>query len=182
MVTGDYNNDTVLDLAVINYGSSTVSVLLGNGNGTFKLAVNSTPGQPLSVAVGDFDDDGKLDIATANVSDVSVMRGNGDGTFDAPASIALSDGSSRSPSPWATSPTARWTSGDVERLQPRLLRARVLGIRELLPGNWYPSVYTGSAHVLTGDGLGNFSDEQHLARYGLSHLRRRGGLQRRSGR
>src|SRR5205814_4244629 len=82
-------------LATANFGDNTVSVLLGNGDGTFQPAVNSDTGAgPLSVAVGDFDGDGKLDLATANLGDVSVLLGNGDGTFGAPASIPMSDGSS----------------------------------------------------------------------------------------
>ena len=64
-----------------------MSVLLGNGNGTFQPAVNSaTGGAAVSLAVGDFNGDGKLDLATANsaAAIVSVLLGNGDGTFQAP--------------------------------------------------------------------------------------------------
>jgi Bacterial Ig-like domain (group 3)/FG-GAP-like repeat/FG-GAP repeat len=79
-----------LDLAVANIGS--VSVLLGNGNGTFQPAVNyATQYGPTSVAVGDFNGDGKLDLAVSNIcmtsspscskGSVSFLFGNGDGTF-----------------------------------------------------------------------------------------------------
>ena len=53
VVRGDFNGDTQLDLAVTNYSANTVSVLLGNANGTFQAALTSTTGAgPQSVAVG----------------------------------------------------------------------------------------------------------------------------------
>ena len=80
----DFNGDGKLDLAVANYYSANVSVLLGNGNGTFQSAVNYSVGSyPTSLAVGDFNRDSKLDLAVANSnpSKVSSLLGNGDGTF-----------------------------------------------------------------------------------------------------
>src|SRR5438105_15642329 len=54
VVTGDFNGDGRLDLAVANHASNTVSILLGNANGTFQPALTSATGAlPLSVAVGD---------------------------------------------------------------------------------------------------------------------------------
>jgi Calx-beta domain/FG-GAP-like repeat len=90
VVTADFNGDGRLDLATANYGDYTVSVLLGNANGTFQPAVTCDAGYaPLSLAVGDFNKDGKLDLATANVYDVNVMLGNGDGTFNPPSSYGV---------------------------------------------------------------------------------------------
>jgi hypothetical protein len=67
VAVSDFNRDGKLDLAVANYGSNDVSVLIGNGDGTFHDAVNYGTGmQPLSVAVGDFNGDGKLDLVVAN--------------------------------------------------------------------------------------------------------------------
>ncbi len=74
-------------MAVANSFPDTVSVLLNNGNGTFALPVKYVAGfDPRSVAIGDLDGDGDLDLATANsffsVSDtVSVLLNHGDGTF-----------------------------------------------------------------------------------------------------
>ena len=83
VAAADLNGDGKLDLAVGNLDSATVSVFLGNGDGTFKPRVDFATGLfPNSVAVGDFNGDGKPDLALANGSGtVSVLLGNGDGTF-----------------------------------------------------------------------------------------------------
>src|SRR5262245_35243372 len=79
IVTADFNHDNRVDIAVVNNGDNTVSVLLGNPGGTFQAPKNAGTGAgPRSIAVGDFDGDGNLDIATANGNDVSVLLGNGD--------------------------------------------------------------------------------------------------------
>ena len=106
VTVGDFNGDGIPDLAVGNFGSgtgNTVSVLLGNGDGTFQAPVTYVVGfGPASLAVGDLNGDGKLDLAVANYSDntVSVLLGNGDGTFQAavnfgtglaPASVAVAN-------------------------------------------------------------------------------------------
>lgn len=90
VISAYINNDTTLDLAVANYGDGTVSILLGNGDGTFQPALNTATGSsPLSIAAGDLDGDGKMDLATANANHVSVLWGNGDGTFTAPDSHSV---------------------------------------------------------------------------------------------
>jgi hypothetical protein len=67
VAVGDFNGDGKLDLAVANYGYSNVSVLLGNGDGSFRIATNIGVGSgPTSVAVGDFNGDGVQDLAVAN--------------------------------------------------------------------------------------------------------------------
>ena len=78
-MVGDFNGDGKPDLAVANFVSGNVSVLLGRGDGTFQTAVNFGIGsgsQPQFVAVGDFNGDGKPDLAVANASggwDISVL-------------------------------------------------------------------------------------------------------------
>ncbi|HUL15219.1 MAG TPA: FG-GAP-like repeat-containing protein [Terriglobales bacterium] len=74
------------DLVIANATSNTVSVLLGNGDGTFTEAPGSpfaVGAQPRAVVVTDFNGDGMLDFAVANTGDntISVFKGNGDGTF-----------------------------------------------------------------------------------------------------
>jgi hypothetical protein len=83
IAAADFNGDGKLDLVVANNGSNNVSVLLGNGDGTFRMAVNYDVGtNPTWVAVGDFNRDGKPDLAVSDQSGfVSILLGKGDGTF-----------------------------------------------------------------------------------------------------
>jgi len=86
VAVADLNHDGKADLAVANNGSDTVSVLLGNGDGTFQAAVDYPTGTtPNGVAVADLNGDGIPDLAVANIGSqsVSVLLGNGDGTYKA---------------------------------------------------------------------------------------------------
>jgi hypothetical protein len=87
----DFNGDGIPDLAVANAGNyytftgGNLSVLLGKGDGTFQAAVNYVVGDsPTSVAVGDFNGDGIVDLAVSDTAgnQVSVLLGKGDGTFE----------------------------------------------------------------------------------------------------
>ena len=84
MVTAEFTGDGHKDLATRNSQDNTVSVLLGNGNGTFKPAVSyPVAGGGISIASGDFNGDGKPDLAVENFSagTVSVLLNLGNGTF-----------------------------------------------------------------------------------------------------
>jgi dienelactone hydrolase len=105
VAVGDFNGDGKLDLAVSDQnctptcGTGMFSILLGKGDGTFHphsdypAAVGESA--PNGVAVGDFNGDGKLDLAVVNgnaasvPSAVSVLLGHGDGTFQAPVTYPL---------------------------------------------------------------------------------------------
>jgi hypothetical protein len=81
---GDFNSDGNPDLAVTNSVSNTISVLLGNGAGTFQSPLGYSTGiGPVSVVAGDFNRDGHPDLAVANAGSesVSILLGTGDGTF-----------------------------------------------------------------------------------------------------
>lgn len=109
VAVGDFNNDGNPDLAAVSALDNNVYIRLGNGDGTFGLAVSYPTGSdPRYIAVGDLNGDGKPDLITANFNtyygpgacDVSVLLGKGDGTFNAkvdytvgwgPSSIAIGD-------------------------------------------------------------------------------------------
>jgi hypothetical protein len=136
LTVGDFNGDGKLDLATANNLSDNVSVLLGNGTGDFGAATNfevgSYPAYPSSVTVGDFNGDGKLDLATANggSDNLSVLLGNGTGGFGAATNFAV--GSS------PRSVTAGDFNGD--------------GKLDLATANYL----SDNVSVLLGDGTGGF--------------------------
>jgi predicted outer membrane repeat protein len=95
VAVGDVNGDGFDDIITANYdGSQTVSVLRGNGDGTFQANQNFATGDgPYSVVLGDVNGDGLQDIVTANFNSVtvSVLAGNGNGTFQAAQIFAVGE-------------------------------------------------------------------------------------------
>jgi hypothetical protein len=86
----DFNGDGIADLVTADSGSSTISVLLGKGDGTFGAARSFPTGScPRSLVVADFNFDGVPDVAVADTggNEVSVLLGNGDGSFSAACSF-----------------------------------------------------------------------------------------------
>ncbi len=139
VAVGDFRHDGKIDIATANYDDNTVSVLLGNGDGTFGKAVTYSvtdaagKGQgPFDITVGDFRHDGTLDIATTNQGDntVSVLLGNGDGTFGTADSYAVGA------APWSV------VTGDL----------RNDGRLDLVVTN----AYSDTVSVLLGNGDGTF--------------------------
>lgn len=84
IVTGDFNEDGKIDIAVANFGSSTITVALGNGDGTFTGGATLSVGSNTSfLTAGYYNQDAHLDIASASAGGnvIQYALGNGDGTF-----------------------------------------------------------------------------------------------------
>ncbi|CAF1280574.1 unnamed protein product [Adineta steineri] len=97
LILGDFNKDSFLDLAVANYKNHTISVLLGNGNGKFRVQKIYSTGDesyPLGITSGDFNNDTFLDIAVAlsKQNEIAILFGNrSNGLFDIkPHTVATS--------------------------------------------------------------------------------------------
>ncbi|CAF2734521.1 unnamed protein product [Rotaria sp. Silwood2] len=86
LAVGNFNNDNNLDIAIANYGTNNIGILLGYGNGSFASQQTYTTllnSDPSSIAVGDFNNDNQLDIAVANngTGNIGIFLGHGNGTF-----------------------------------------------------------------------------------------------------
>ncbi len=137
---GDFNGDGNLDVAVANQGSNTISILLGDGDGTFQPAVTYEVGEePSAIVAGDFTGNGILDLAVANWQDdtISVLLGNGDGSFQPQVTY-----------PVGSTPDAIF-AGDFSGN----------GIDDLAVVNLNPNGSGGSVSILMGNGDGTFQPQ-----------------------
>jgi len=95
IVAADLHQKGIIDFAVVDGTSSVVNIFLGGGNGTtFGSAGPTTPiagSSPTAITAGDFDGNGKIDLAVTNSGNdtVSIFYGTGDGLFSSPSSYAV---------------------------------------------------------------------------------------------
>ena len=163
IAAGDFNGDGRLDLAVANYNTSTVSILIGNGDGTFRAPVDYSLGTytaPEAIAIGDFNGDGRLDLAVADTGTgtVSILLGNGDGTFQPAVSYSTEAPITRQIPASITSPDAI-VVGDFNGDGKLGLAVADLGSNETIsyPDGTYQSINVqGGVSVLLGNGDGTF--------------------------
>lgn len=89
VTSADFNKDGFKDIATANNGSNDISVLMGNGNGSFTTAVNyAIPGQGLEIFSADCNNDSNTDLVATDWSgNISVFLNTGSGAFAAPLHI-----------------------------------------------------------------------------------------------
>jgi hypothetical protein len=153
IIAADVNGDGKMDLLVPNFSVPYVSVLLGNGDGTFQPLTSYWTGSktyPIYATVGDLNQGGKLDLAVATELNVAILPGNGDGTFGDPSQSGSGLGLPQEPISVAT--------GDFN----------LDGKLDLLVDTEEPRVFTSAgnfsgSYLLVGQGNGKFSNKGVLA-------------------
>jgi len=150
MLTGDFNGDGKLDIATASSNPSEISVMLGNGNGTFQSPVTSTGvAHPYDATATDINGDGKLDLIISDLSTYATYTflGNGNGTFQAGTVAA----------PVAGNLGVADLNGDGKA---DLVSGTNLGFSEIFLGNGdgtftYAHAYVASGGVLIADFANN---------------------------
>ena len=99
LAVGDLDGDGIPDVAVANHRNGTITILRGNGDGTFAARVDLAADSPVSVVLHDVDGDGNLDVLWAGegFAGLGVWRGDGAGGFSGPQTVAV-------PSVWDDAP------------------------------------------------------------------------------
>jgi len=146
----DLNRDAARDLVAANVDANTISVLVGNGDGTFQQRVDYATGSgPLGIARVDLNGDSKPDLLAANSTghSISVLLGRGDGTFDPKADFTAG--------PTGASPRALVTGRLDGDAYPDVLTLNDDGTYSFLAGTGTGSVLLGVDHAVPGAGANN---------------------------
>ena len=157
VTVGDFNGDGALDLVTTGSaaGEFFLSVLLGNGDGSFQAAVTYPLDRQVSVvAAADFNHDGSLDLVTTNPyeSTVSMLLGNGDGSFQAAVTYPVGRG------PNAVALADFNGDGALDLVTANSETVSVLlgnGDGSFQPAMDFPGIYGGLTSIAVGDFRGN---------------------------
>ncbi len=164
LVFGDFNGDGIPDLAAPDSATGVVAIFLGKGDGTFqpaKFASTGTGSMPLALAVGDFNADGKLDLAVAlgNLGAVAILLGNGDGTFQPPRIFATAGSALYHPVALTVGDFNHDGRLDIATANNTLGASVLLGNGD---GSFQPYKLLGSSPGPTWIAAGDFNDDGDL--------------------
>jgi hypothetical protein len=154
---GDFNRDGKLDMAVASYPQTVdgISVLLGNGDGTFRAPVYYSGGvNPGSLAAADFRGNGLLDLAVAGASGIDILLGNGDGTFQPATQYSI---------PGAPFFVAAGDFNNDHKLDLVFISFGSIGV--MLgngDGSFQAPIYFSPPHAPSGLGVGDFNHDGKL--------------------
>ncbi|HXD92980.1 MAG TPA: FG-GAP-like repeat-containing protein [Bacteroidia bacterium] len=155
VISADFNSDGNLDLVTANGGSSNVSLLLGTGVGSFITPSTFTTGtgtSPVCVITADFNEDGNLDLATANANpanNISILLGDGAGSFGVATNFAVGTG------PYSITSADFNIDGHIDLVVANLVTSNIISV---LLGNGTGSF--GSANNYT-TGTGTVTTNPH---------------------
>lgn len=164
LTVGDFNGDGVLDLAVSNYGSNTVGILSGNGDGTFQPVVSVPAAGGLNgIIAGDFNNDGGLDLAVVgqdnNTAQV-LLNQSIQATAGQPFSGVLASFTDANPNATTAdySATIDWGDGTTSQVGAGAFTTNNRGGFDLTAGHDFAAAGSYTVHVTITDAGGSSVD------------------------